>query len=486
MLEHMRMPPLTRRRLLQGSILATLPIRGALAAEPVSPVMARLSEYMADAKNRSLPAEAVEKTKQIILDTFAAMLSGSELPPGKLAINLAKVHRGETVATVAGSSVVCGPIEAAMANGMLAHADETDDTHAPSLSHPGCSVVPTALAAGEQFDADGTRFLRAVALGYDIGPRMTITMGRDIPMFEGHKSTHSISGTFGSAAAGGCVAGFTAQQMRWLLDYTAQQASGIASWQRDTDHIEKAFVFGGMPARNGITATLLVQIGGTGVGDVLSGADNYLLANAPQADPSKLIDKLGERYEVMRTNFKKWTVGAPIQAPLDGLENILKRRPFDPEQVKQVSVRVATNEASIVNNREIPDICLQHLMAVMLVDKTVTFKSAHDLNRMRDAAVQRQRAKIQLIPDEELQRKLPSREATVEVTLADGTSLNEHVMAVRGTAENPMTREEVVAKARDLITPVLGASATAKLIQTVLGIERVTRIRELRSMLQRA
>ena len=486
MLEHMRMPPLTRRRLLEGSILATLPIRRALSAEPVSPVMARLSEYMADAKNRSLPAEAVEKTKQIILDTFAAMLSGSELPPGKLAINLAKVHRGETVATVAGSSVVCGPIEAAMANGMLAHADETDDTHAPSLSHPGCSVVPTALAAGEQFDADGTRFLRAVALGYDIGPRMTITMGRDIPMFEGHKSTHSISGTFGSAAAGGCVAGFTAQQMRWLLDYTAQQASGIASWQRDTDHIEKAFVFGGMPARNGITATLLVQIGGTGVGDVLSGADNYLLANAPQADPSKLIDKLGERYEVMRTNFKKWTVGAPIQAPLDGLENILKRRPFDPEQVKQVSVRVATNEASIVNNREIPDICLQHLMAVMLVDKTVTFKSAHDLNRMQDAAVQRQRAKIQLIPDEELQRKLPSREATVEVTLADGTSLNEHVMAVRGTAENPMTREEVVAKARDLITPVLGASATAKLIQTVLGIERVTRIRELRSLLQRA
>ena len=486
MLEHMRMPPLTRRRLLEGSILATLPIRGAQAAEPVSPVMARLSEYMADAKNRSLPAEAVEKTKQIILDTFAAMLSGSELPPGKLAINLAKVHRGETVATVAGSSVVCGPIEAAMANGMLAHADETDDTHAPSLSHPGCSVVPTALAAGEQFDADGTRFLRAVALGYDIGPRMTITMGRDIPMFEGHKSTHSISGTFGSAAAGGCVAGFTAQQMRWLLDYTAQQASGIASWQRDTDHIEKAFVFGGMPARNGITATLLVQIGGTGVGDVLSGADNYLLANAPQADPSKLIDKLGERYEVMRTNFKKWTVGAPIQAPLDGLENILKRRPFDPEQVKQVSVRVATNEASIVNNREIPDICLQHLMAVMLVDKTVTFKSAHDLNRMRVAAVQRQRAKIQLIPDEELQRKLPAREATVEVTFADGTSLNEHVTAVRGTAENPMTREEVVAKARDLITPVLGASATAKLIQTVLGIERVTRIRELRSLLQRA
>jgi 2-methylcitrate dehydratase PrpD len=476
---------ITRRRVLQSSVLA-LPLGRVLAAGTVSPVMERLSSYMAEAKDRPLPLEAVEKTKQIILDTFAAMVSGSDLPPGKLAINLARVHSGEKVATVAASNVVCGPIEAALANGMLAHSDETDDSHAASLSHPGCSVVPVALAASEQFDADGMRFLRAVALGYDIGPRMTMTMGRDATMVDGHRSTHSISGTFGSAAAGGCVAGFTAQQMRWLLDYTAQQSSGIASWQRDTDHIEKAFVFGGMPARNGITATLLVQIGGTGVDDVLSGADNFLLANAPKADPKKLIEKLGERFEVTQTTFKKWTVGSPIQAPLDALENILRRRSLDPEQVKQVTVRVATNEASVVNNREIPDICLQHMLAVMLVDKTVTFQSAHDLRRMQDPGVRRQRAKIQLIADDELQRKLPVREAIVEVTLADGTKLDDRVTAVRGTPDNPMTREEVVAKARDLMSPVLGAATTAKLIQTVFEIEKVKSVRELRPLLQRA
>jgi 2-methylcitrate dehydratase PrpD len=481
------MGSLTRRGLLQSAIaVGAFPIARLRAAAATSPVMARLSSYMAEAKDHALPPEAVEKTKQIVLDTFAAMISGSELPPGKVAIQLARVHSGERVATVAGSNVICGPIEAALSNGMLAHSDETDDSHAPSLSHPGASVVPVALAASEQFDADGIRFLRAVALGYDIGPRMTITMGRDIPMVEGHKSTHSISGTFGSAAAGGCVAGFGAQQMRWLLDYTAQQSSGIASWQRDTDHIEKAFVFGGMPARNGITAVELVQIGGTGVDDVLSGADNFLLANAPKADPATLIDKLGERYEVMRSDFKKWTVGSPIQAPLDALENILKRRPIDPEQVRQIAVRVATTESSIVNNREIPDICLQHMIAMMLIDKTVTFKSAHDVKRMQDPAVLRQRAKIQLIPDEELQQRLPAREAIVEVTLADGAKLDEHVKAVRGTVKNPMTREEVIAKARDLIAPVLGATAASKLIQTVFEIENVKHVRELRPLLQRA
>ena len=169
----------------EGALAAgAYPLKRISAVEPPSPVMARLSSYMAEAKDRPLPPEAIEKTKQILLDTFAAMISGSELPPGRLAIQLARVHSGEKVATVAGSNVVCGPIEAALANGMLAHSDETDDSHAPSLSHPGCSVVPVARAASEQFDADGTRFLRAVALGYDIGPRMALALGGDLAMFE--------------------------------------------------------------------------------------------------------------------------------------------------------------------------------------------------------------------------------------------------------------------------------------------------------------
>jgi 2-methylcitrate dehydratase PrpD len=142
----------------------------------------------------------------------------------------------------------------------------------------------------------------------------------------------------------------------------------------------------------------------------------------PKNDAGLLIEKLGERYEVTRTSFKKWTVGAPIQAVLDALENLQKRDPFAADGVKQVLVRVATNEAAIVNNREIPDISLQHLVAVMLLDKTVTFKSAHDVARMKDAVVLRHRAKVQLIPDEELERRMPQREAIVEVVLNNGTS----------------------------------------------------------------
>lgn len=480
------MPSLTRRRVMKTALAAAVPWRAFAAGATVSPLMTTLSGYMAAAAGRSLPEPVVEKTKQIILDTLAAMISGSELPPGKFAIHFASLYKGEPVSTVVASNILCGPIEAALCNGMLAHSDETDDTHPPSQSHPGASIVPAALAAGERFGVDGTRLVRAVALGYDIGPRVTITLGKLQYMVDTHRSTHAISGTFGSAAAAACAAGLDARQMRWLLSYTAQQAGGLASWQRDTDHIEKSFDFGGMAARNGVTSALLVQAGGTGVDDILSGADNFFEAFVPRNNAALLIEKLGERYEVLRTNFKKWTVGAPIQAPLDAMENLLRKYHFDAGQVKQVTVRVAADEATIVDNREIPDISLQHLIAVMLVDKTVTFKSAHEVARMTDPAVLQQRAKVKLVHDEELERLMPKRVAIVEVTLNDGQTLTDRVDAVRGTADNPMTRAEVAAKARDLVAPVLGAATAAKLIERVFDLEHVSDVRDLRPLLQKA
>jgi 2-methylcitrate dehydratase PrpD len=150
-----------------------------------------------------------------------------------------------------------------------------------------------------------------------------------------------------------------------------------------------------------------------------------------------------------------------------------------------VVVRLATSEAKTVNDREMPDISLQHMMAVMLIDKTASFAAAHDKARMQDVRLLREKAKVELIPDEELEKRYPRRETTVEVTLADGTKLAERVEAVRGTAENPMTRDEVMAKCRDLITPVLGAARSAKLIEQVMSIEGLKNVRDLRPLLQK-
>jgi 2-methylcitrate dehydratase PrpD len=463
--------------------VAALPRNLCRAADALNPVIAELSTYMSEAGNRAVPDEVLEKIKQHTLDTVAAMVSGSQLLAGRQATRFATEYGGEKISTVVGSRVVCGPIEAALVNGLLAHADETNDVHRPSRSQPGSSVVPAALAVGEEFGINGMHFLRAVVLGYDIGPRVTIALGPSALAGQGHKSTFSIAGAFGASAAAGCAAGLNAQQMRWLLDYAAQQASGIEAWHRDIDHIENGFVLAGMPARNGVTAALVVHSGWNGVDDIFSGPDNFLLAFAPQADPAKLVEKLGERYEVMRTDIKKWSVGMPIQAPLDALEILLQRQPFNPEQVQEVRVRLASSLGAPVDNSLMPDLCLQHLVAVMLKDKTVSFQAAHDKGRMQDPAILELRSRVKIVPDEEFERRLPRWEATVELVLNDGTLLTQHVEAPRGTVENPMTRDEVAAKARGLMEPVLGVAVCKSLIERVLGLEKTKDIRELRPLM---
>ncbi len=424
--------------------------------------MAALSAYMGAAATRALPAEIAEHAKYHLLDTLAAMISGSELPPGQAAQRYIRERGAKGAITVAASDLTAATADAALANGVMAHADETDDSHNESRSHPGCSVVPAALAAGEEFGIDGATLLRAVTLGYDVGTRVVMAMGGADFSYASSLSTHSIGGTFGAAAAASCAAGLDAQQMRWALDYTAQQSSGFIAWRRDTDHIEKAFVFAGMPARNGVTSARLVKTGWNGVDDIFSGADNFFAAYAPKAQPDRLIEKLGERYEIARTDIKKWTVGSPIQAPLDGIEAIRGKTPFEADQVKRVTVRLAPSVAKVVDNRDIPDICLQQMVAVMLLDKTVSFHGAHDKPRMQDAATLRERAKVNLVYDEELAKLLPVRVTIVEIELGDGRLLTERITAVRGTPRNPMTRAEVIDKARDLTAPVLGRDKSDK------------------------
>lgn len=495
--EREKAPRLTRRSVLQRtvSVLAAgafasltevaarplfampgMPAGQTRADYPVSDVMTRLSTYMSQARDRALPNDVVEEAKLHILDTFAAMVSGSQLPAGGAAHRFAREDDGKAVATVVADTALCGPIEAALANAVMAHADETDDnTQSPRGYHPGCSEVPAALAVGEQFTISGMHFLRAVVLGYDIGARVLLTVE---PGLDPHKSPFGIGGVFGATAAAGCAASLTAQQMRWALSYAAQQCSGLnAIFPRDLDHIEKGFDFAGMPARSGVTAAELVHDGWNGVNDILSGPDNFLMAYNPAANPELLLDKLGEHYYVKSAAIKRWPVGTPAQEPLDAMRALLKRQPIDPNQVQEVVIRGVRGAANNTDNGGSPDLNVQYLMALMLIDKKATFRSIHDKARMQDPAILALRQKVRLEPG------IPGRpDAALQITLTDGTRLvQDHVPDY---FEDPLTRDQVIGKARDLMTAVIGTAHSAGLIDRVLALDQIKDIHELRPLLQ--
>ncbi|MEO0764243.1 MAG: MmgE/PrpD family protein, partial [Pseudomonadota bacterium] len=215
----------------------------------------------------------------------------------------------------------------------------------------------------EREGRSGADLLRAVALGYDIGARAVMALGVTSPK-TARFSTHSIGGNFGATAAAAALAGLDARQAEWALSYAVQQAGGVPYWRLDHDHVEKAYDFAGMSARNGVTAAMLVQAGWTGVTGTLTGPVSYLSAFGQDPRPGALTDGLGTRFEIMQASIKKYCTGMPVQAAIEALGILMETHGIGPDDVARLTATMPDDRIQIVDNAAMPDVCLQYLLAV--------------------------------------------------------------------------------------------------------------------------
>jgi 2-methylcitrate dehydratase PrpD len=448
----------------------------------ISPATTTLADYVAKTLDRELPPEVVVRTKLHVLDTLAAIVSGSRLKAGELAARYVDSLGGKPQAMVIGTGIMTSSVNAALANAMAAHADETDDTNPIGPVHLGCSALPAALATGELAGRSGRDLLRAVTLGYDIGARVVSALG--VGQGPRRRSPSVLTSTFIAAASAAAMLRLDPRQVRHTFSYAAQQASGIGFWTRDHEHVEKAFDFAGMGARNGVMAATMVALGFSAVDDPFIGRENVYTALADNPAPEKLIAELGSSYAVFGTTIKKWSVGAPLQAVLDSMATLLGDPGVRADNIRHIRVDMPTDSLRIVDNSTIPDLCLQHLVALMIVDRGAAFASVHDAARMSDPRVLAVRKLVELVASEELDKAVPARQAIVRIETADGRSLSHRTHVVRGTAANPMDAREVEAKALDLMAPVLGAARASELVAAVGNLDRIEAVSSLRRLLQ--
>jgi 2-methylcitrate dehydratase PrpD len=441
-------------------------------------ITGQLAQYMAETRHRSLSPEVAQAAKHRILDALGAIVSGSRLKAGELALRYVRLQGGLPEASVLATDVKTSAVNAALANGMFGHADETDDFEPVTKAHPGCSVVPAALAMAEREGSSGEELLRAVVLGYDLCCRFLMALGPEL-VRGGHRSAEGISSTMGCTAAAASLAKLDEAGMRYALSYAAQQVSGIWSWVRDSEHVEKAFDFAGMGARNGVTAAIMVQTGFSGVWDVLEGEHNVLEALSPSPKPNEMVKDLGGHFFVTETAIKPYPVGYPIQSALDAFFALYRRHNLTLENVEHITVWLPEDGARIVNNRSMPDVNCQHMIAMALVDGNVTFASARSYERMSDPAVLAVKERVKLVADPALMNPEAPRSAKVEVVLKDGRTLSHFTPHAYGTKQNPMESDSVNAKARDLLEPVLGSSRTEAVTERVNNLEAVANVQEL-------
>ena len=450
-------------------------------AEVTLDVTGRLASYMATAGTTALPEEVALASKHRILDTIAAIVSGARMNPGTMAHNYVHGLGGAPQASVLASSLVTTAADAALANAMCAHADETDDFEPVTKAHPGSSSVPAALAIAEKNGASGEAVIRSVALGYDLGCRLLMALGPN-HVRATHRSAEGTSSTFCALGAAAPLARLDAQRMRYAISYAAQQVSGLWSWVKDEDHVEKAFDFAGMGARNGVMAVTMVESGMTGVHDVLDGTHNLFIALSTQPNPEAMVEALGSRFYVAESSIKTFSVGYPNQSALDAMLLLRKEHAFRPEHVQAIRVKLPTDAIGIVGNSAMADVSCQHLVSLALLKGEVSFEDSHDFSLMKDPAVLAIRQKLTLTGDPELMDPAAPRGAIVEVDLSDGRRVAHHTRFAPGTKERPLTTEQVNAKARNLMSPVLGEARTDALVLEINNLERVSDVRQLRAL----
>lgn len=441
-----------------------------------------LGQYILSSQTDTIPEDIRELARRHILDTLASILACRDLESATLSRKFALAHSGGSRdATILGTRDRCALLDAILAAAMAAHAAEINDFCPSAFVQPGASIIPAALCLGESRNISGEAFLRAVILGYEIACRFPKALGLR-NLYRAALANHSVGPLFGSASAVAALIALPGHRMRHMFSYCVEQSSGSWQWMRDVDHIEKAFLFGGMPARRGTEAALFAEAGFTGIGDPFQGDPGWLnscIFNREKSDfkPEYLTEDLGKRFELPLVGYKRYPVGGPTQSVIELMLNLINE--VDRHRVRKVRVEMPGRTETFAA-AEMPALNLPYLCAIILADGKLDFTAAQSRERfINDRMINKFMSNVEVIHDPKQEASPRVESARVILTLDDGSKIEKFLHHVKGFPEHPFDRGDVQQKALELMTPVIGAERSRQLCQTIWKIDELASVRRL-------
>lgn len=472
---------LTRRGaiagMVAGSALAPVMARaqtnGAAAPAPaktveVRPVMPALTEYIAGAQTATVPEAVRERARMHILDTLASIVACRDLEAARLGRAYALGPGGKGNTTILGTKERAGIVDAVFASAMTGHAAEINDFIPSAYVQPGPSIVSAAIALAEARGLGGKQVTNAVIAGYELAGRMPKAIGTPA-LFRAGIANHGIGPVFGTAAAAASLMELTPEAVAHVISYCAQQASGSWQWLLDVRHVEKAFVFAGMGARNGLQSALMVEAGFTGVPDSLDVEGGWLRSPAfEQADRAYLVEKLGTEFELDHAAFKRYPTGGPTQPAVQALLEM--RQQVNPEDVTRILIEMP-GRADAFGGAKMPALNLPYIAALIMLDGRLDFTDVQSLDRMHgDAKVAAFRKRVEVVEDksqEAAEGEARVESARVTIERHGKPTLVKFVPFVTGFPSHPMGRTELEAKAQELMNPALGRARSHEIVARV-------------------
>ena len=447
-------------------------------SEPPRALTAALSRFIAGSAAADWPEDVLELGRRHILDTIAAIVVCGDRDGARLAREFALRQSGGVAggAPILGTHLRASLSDAIFASAMTAHGAEINDFCPSAFVQPGPAVVSAGLCVAAVDHSPGAAVLRAVIAGYELCCRLPKALGIARGRQLGYAS-HGYGPVFGTAATVAALRRYPEATVNHMLGYCAQQASGSLQWLLDVGHVEKSFVFAGMPARNGAHAALLAESGFRGVPDSLDATGGWFSsrmfnADGSDFDPGYLVRELGTRFEMPLVAYKRFPVGGPTQPVVQAMLELLPR--VRREEVERIEIEMPGSVNAFVR-AQMPALNLPYLCSVILIDGKLTFEMADSLARKSgDAQVQHLMTRVSVTHDP-AQEAVPRKEsARVTIRLHGGRSESVFVEHVKGYPSSPMSREDVESKARELIAPVLGSAKTSALVELVWRIDQLS------------
>jgi 2-methylcitrate dehydratase PrpD len=436
-----------------------------------------LTEQLADTFCAVRPVDIAEETlataSSLVMDWLASAAAGTESKPGRMLI-VEGESRGDGPCSVLGLAAGRDAEVAALVNGGLSHIVEMDDLDRQSVVHPGCVVIPAALAMAEECGATGREFLAAVVIGYEAAIRVGSAVGRSHYAYWQNTAT---CGGFGSAAAAGFLVGLNPEQLTWAFGNAGSMAAGL--WQFNQDGAMSKHLHAGRAAANGLLAARLAARGFTGAREILEGRQGLFAAMSSDAAPERVVNGLSDavaasNWAISRVSIKPHASCRHTHPAVDAALQL--RSTLNLEAIQRIVVRtygtaIDITDAPDPRNRFQAKFSLQYTVARALLSGRVGLRDFSS-EGIQEPGIRDLMSRVELVADPEIDARYPAAwAAAVSVELADGSVQAVSVDAPKGDPENPLTHNELCAKFADMIGWTAYVSETERLLTSLASLD---------------
>lgn len=453
---------------------------------------AQLAEYTSSLKFEQLPSEVVEKAKQCLLDLLGIMVRARHDADSTPSVNRAV----EALCPYEGPSTVVGmdrgypPQYAALLNGTYGHSLDFDDTHVPASLHPGAPVIPVILALGEEQGIDGRRVVTAMVAGYEVICRVSMAANPKGLYDRGFHPT-VVAGVFGATAAGAQVLGMDAAALESAFGINNSQAAGSMQFLANGSWNKRIHV--GFAAHNAIVSLSMAGAGVRGSAYPVEGLYGFINGYGQGGDPKKLVEGLGESYQIMATGLKPYPSCRFTHGALDLIIDMSKKEKLHPDDVDNITIGLSSKAIDLVGDpqeqKRRPENVVDgqfsmHFTAAAAVKRHQFGWNDYEL--LGDPDVKDLMQRIEVVLDDEAEARYPEFFSRVVIKTRDGRTISGETDLMKGEPGNPMTWEELEFKFHELASVNMDQAARQQVLDLIHNLENVSDIRQLMQLFRSA